>query len=255
MSDFDLTKYHISKTEKVSWRIPNDNRSPYALDHIKSSSQRKFLQNIDHILESNSITWHAAPIDRIQFLEWMEYYEAKMSEHDYRHIADANWFDTRISEGKVIEGMFFYKDGKLICSGIFVVEGTQKATFAFKASDRIDLSSKSNSSIGSVIDYFFLKEMLARNITIISAGKSRNAFGVHNTFGYLEYKLRFGYYPLIDDVDQETTVPLSEEGSVAFFAKQNNALKLFYVHPLAGAKELQALKVLPPSIESVEITY
>ena len=257
MNQFNLQEHNIVRPEKVIWRIPEFSRTTVeALELIKSSSQKKFLQNIDEILIQNQITWELVEVDKQRFLEWLPYYEARMSEHEYRILADEQWYDTRISEGKKIEGMFFYQNDTIICSGMFLIENTAKATFAFKASDRIDLTSKSNSSIGSVIDYFFLKEMLQRGIPIISAGKSRNAFGVHNTFGYLEYKLRFGYYPFFEEgATQETEVPVSEDGSVAFFAQENSVQKLFYIHPAGITKELQALKMLPEIIQFKEITY
>lgn len=255
MQTLDLTPYKLNRPEKITWRIPGvQNPTVDALELIKSSSQRKFLRTSDAVLAENGITWEIVKLDRKRFVEWLPYYETRMSELEYRVLADEAWYDARIEKGKEVHGMFFYKNGGLVCSGIFVIDGQEKATFAFKASERISLTNKDNSSIGSVIDYFFIREMIKRGIKIISAGRSRNAFGVHNTWGYLEYKLRFGYEPLIgEEVVREITAPLDEDGSVAFFALQEGIIKLFFARPAGLTKNLAALNYLPTTLPFQEL--
>ncbi len=255
MHEYNLEPHQLIRPEKISWRIPGiQTPNVSALDLIKSKSQRKFLHTVDAILEENGITWELIPLSKQQFLDWLPYYESHMLELDFRILATETWYEARVQAGKEIWGMFFHQHGKLVCSGIFVMEGTEKATFAFKASDRIELTKKENSSIGSVIDYFFIKEMIHRGVKTISAGRSRNAFGVYNTFGYLEYKLRFGYEPLIaEEVSFEHSVPLSEDNSVVFFATHQEKLQLTYIHPEALQKEVPAVRLLPASLSFQEI--
>lgn len=256
MLTFNLQPHHLKRPEKIVWRIPGVRTpSASALDLIKSTSQRKFLRTIDAVLEINGITWKLISLSKQQFLDWLPYYETRMLELDFRTLATEAWYEARVQAGKEIWGMFFYQQEKLVCSGIFVIEGTKKATFAFKASDRIDLTNKQNSSIGSVIDYFFIREMMQRGIHTLSAGQSRNAFGVYNTLGYLEYKLRFGYEPLIGEgIPCEYSVPLSEDSSVVFFASHQEKLQLTYIHAEALRKEIPAVRLLPPSISFQEIS-
>ena len=233
ISEFSLAPLEITRPEKIIWRIPDSVRTtqdPFGV--LKSKSMRSFLRSVEATLAEQSITWTLQELSRDEFAHWLEYYKAKMTELDYSIIASLEWYDKRVADGKIVEGMFFRQNMELVCTGIFVIEGTQKATFAFKASDRLELSSKENSSIGSVIDFFFIREMMQKGITVISAGKSRNAFGVFNTIGYLDYKFRFGYMPHNSEtIPQLQTVPLPENGIVLFFGERAEKLHLFALQP------------------------
>ena len=253
---FDLSPYAIKRPEKVAWRLPVDPAIQNPLDYIKSSGQRKFLESINTVLEANNITYQTKVLDAASFQDWLPYYEARMSENDFSIIASTEWYEQRTAEGKTVEGMFFYQEGALVCSGIFLTEGSEKATFAFKASNRIDLTSKSNSSIGAVVDFFFIREMLSRGFPILSAGRSRNAFGFFNTEGYLEYKLRFGYQPTLSDTTVfDTSVPLAENGCICFFGIKNDQLTLFSVRPENVPLNVPGIKILPATITFEEIIY
>ncbi|MBP7768591.1 hypothetical protein KA082_02030 [Candidatus Woesebacteria bacterium] len=257
ISDLSIEQFGLTRPEKVIWRIPQAVRTNKdALLLLKSKTMRSFLRGIDAVLMKNNITWQLHELSREKFAEWLRYYTEKMEELDYSVIASLEWYDKRIELGKTVEGLFFYQAGKLICSGIFMIEGMQKATFAFKASDRIDLSSEPNSSIGSVIDFFFIQEMLKRDIAIISAGKSRNAFGVFNTVGYLDYKFRFGYLPQPDMKSQFLdTIPMPESGIVLFYGVKDGAPGLYALQPHGTQKTYEVARFATTELPFVVLEY
>ena len=226
--ELDLTQFGLERSTKVIWRFPVDDQDP--LNHFRSKGLRKFLQKSAELLEKIGITWKYEALTREAFLNWLPYYQEKMTEQGYDLLATPEWYDSRTGMGRTVEGMFFYQNGKMVGSGIFTVEGNEKAVFSFKASDRIDLDNTSNSSLGAVIDYLFLQKMSEKKIAIISAGQSRNAFGVVNTLGYLDYKLRFGYNPQLPKTpEMTTTIPVNDDGVVAFFAQPKEGVAGIYL--------------------------
>lgn len=216
----NLEPYHLTRPEKIRWRFPSLTPDESVTPHILSKGLRKFLSNVDELLAAKQITWTLEELSAEQFGSWLEYYQQKMLENQYDVIASQEWFAKKTALGQKVLGLLMYQQGKLVGSGIFAVNGTEKATFAFKATDRLDLTNTANSSLGAVIDYLFLREMHQRGIQLLSAGQSRNAFGVVNTLGYLDYKLRFGYQPSFGSkTPLSSEVPLGEDGTVVFYAQ------------------------------------
>ncbi len=250
----DLTNYHITRSEKVQWRFPYQGGDP--LEHIKSKGLQSFLRNLDPILNDHHITWEYKPVTLAEFETWLDYYHSKMEELAYDHLASTEWYQDRAAKGKAIEGLFAYRNGELVGSAIFTREGTEKATFAFKASDRIDLTGKSNSSLGAALDYLFLREMISQQVKIISAGQSRNAFGVINSLGYLDYKLRFGYRPQMSETaEMVSEVPLNEDGLVVFYGLKQNQFTLFAFKPQGSAIQFEVARFATLEIPFVEVEY
>lgn len=220
--NYSLSSLQLARTEKIIWRFPAQSD---VLAQIKSKSLRSFLSHTDEILEQNHITTETKELDEVAYLEWLPYYREKMTENEYDVLANEEWFSQRQSENKNVEGIFFYQNGKVIGSGIMTLEGTHKAALSFKATDRIELSGKSNASLGAVVDFMFLKTATNRGFEIISGGRSRNAFGVINTLGYLDYKLKLGYRPSLDaSLALVEEVPLNEAGVVVFLGCKNQNL-------------------------------
>lgn len=254
MTELDLTPYAVQRPEQMIWRFPTNLADP--LDGIRSKSLRIFLRRSDAVLSESQTTYVYKPVTISEFEEWLVYYKAKMTENGYRVLATKEWYETRTAKGYLIEGVFFYRNEELICSGIFTRDGLEKATFAFKASDRIEFSGRSNASIGSLSDYFFLKKMYEMKVKVISAGKSQNAFGVHNTLGYLDYKLRFGYQPrLAEPTPLLSTVPVSEEGRVLFYGVKDGRLSLYSLKPKGDVFQVETARFGTPELPFVEIEY
>jgi hypothetical protein len=233
---FDLTPYNITRPEKIIWRFQLQNQD--VLQSIVSKSLRSFLSHTDTVLAEQQIKYEYRPVDRNEFQVWLEFYEKQMVANDYDTLANLDWFDKKIAANKQVEGLFFYRDGQLIGSAIISRDGQTKATMAFKASQRVDISNHKNASFGALIDYLFLVEMVKQKVGIISGGRSRNAFGVINKVGYIEYKLRLGYQPIFDPtVVQHSDIPLSEDGSAIFFSPNAEQQMTAYIvgptdHPI-----------------------
>ncbi|MEO8581609.1 MAG: hypothetical protein ABI425_03405 [Patescibacteria group bacterium] len=224
-NSIDLVEHHIARPEKVRWIFP---QSPDILANMKSKGLRSFLARIEDVFTEQHITWKHLPMTRESFSEWLVYYAQKMQEQDHDVIATLDWFDEKRAEKKDVSGFFFYKNDQPIGSAIQVM-ATDSVSLAFKASERIELSSRGNSNLGSAIEYIFLKEAIATG-KIVSSGTSRNAFGVINNFGYLDFKLRFGYQPEPNmKYDLLNSVPIDEQGVVAFFGLDQNQKGGFYV--------------------------
>lgn len=225
-----LAQFNIQRPERVTYDFPLPNPSNL-INHIKSKSLRSFLSNSDEVLAKNNIEWKYENLTKQKFLEWLPYYKEKMGEHNYVVRAKEEWYQEEIKKGHLLKGLFFYQKKRLVGSGIFVLHGNT-ANFAYKASDRISVSSMKSSSFGSIIEFMFLKLVAESGIYTTASNKSRNAFGVINTLGYLDYKLRFGYkirpspgMPFLNDV------PINESGIVLFFGLQDDKFILFCLQP------------------------
>jgi hypothetical protein len=228
-TQFDLASHGISRPEKIRWVFPS---GVDPATQLKSESLRKFLNKAEVHLEANNITWSYQPIDQATFESWLPFYRTKMTESGFRVIADEAWYKTKVEAGVQIFGLFFHQQGQLVASGVVTYEPQFNALHLnFKATDRLNLSGRSNSSIGALVDYFFLKQAHQQACTIITSGQSRNAFGVYNTLGYLDFKLRLGFQPEPVTEVWESTVPLNELGQVLFYGQQRGETKLFAVTP------------------------
>ncbi|MBI3305754.1 hypothetical protein HYZ82_01310 [Candidatus Nomurabacteria bacterium] len=177
-------------------------------------------------MAKNNIKYKYEDLTEEKFIEWLPYYKEKMEEHNYDVRAKEEWYQEQIKKGFIMKGIFFYQDKKLVGSGIF---GFHKGSthFAYKASNRIILSAKKGSSLGSIIEFLFLKKSAESGICKIATNRSRNAFGFFNTLGYLDLKLRFGYKirPSTDVLLDE--VPVNETGRVLFYGLQDGKFVLF----------------------------
>jgi hypothetical protein len=253
----DLNQLHISRPEKIRWRFANVTEESTILSAIKSKNLRKFLAGAEEALAKNAIRYEYKQLTKDEFLAWLPFYQAKMEELEYDVIASEEWYLKKMEQGLTVEGMFFYDLGHtLIGSGIFTRKETEKGTFAFKATERIDLSSKPNSSLGAVIDFFFIREMVRKDVAIISGGVSRNAFGVINSLGYLDYKLRFGYEPsFAESVEVLTEVPSNSDGIVLFYGLSNEKMALYALRPKGITATFEQARFSTPELPFIELEY
>lgn len=228
----DLQQYQVIRPDQVTWTSVVEGEN--FIESLRSKSLKKFLRNLDEVLSAHSITYELCVVSAEQFSEWLSFYEAEMENRSYRVIANQEWYEKRTSQGKIIEGLFLSQNGELVGAGIISRNEKEKASLAFKASKKISISSVSNGNLGSVIDYLFITQMHQLGVQEISGGISRNAFGVLNTLGYLEYKTKF-YTPSAAQTAKETQeVPLTPEGDVLFYGYTKQVpseITLFYVKP------------------------
>ncbi|MDA1079523.1 MAG: hypothetical protein O2840_02435 [bacterium] len=226
MHDLDLTPYNLQRPEKLEWLFPKVQSEEEMLQAIISKSLRAFLRKSDILIEQVGVTWEHKVVSLQEYLDWLSYYTEKMEAQNYSVFATKNWYNEKISDGFKIEGIFLYKRSILIGSTIISVNKDQSvATAHFRASDSIDLFHEDNASIGALIDFLFLRTMYRNGYKKLSSGRARNAAGVLNKLGYIDYKLRFGFSPtLIVGIPNASSVPLSENGTVLFFGLQENKL-------------------------------
>jgi hypothetical protein len=245
--NFDLTPYHIQRPEKIRWRFPIV-EDLFAV--VKSKTTRSFLRNVDRYFEELAITWEYKTLDKVAYLEWLKYYQQKIEENNYEVIANEEWYDKKKADGKEVTGFFFYRNGQLIGSSLFVISETgKKAVGAFKANDRIEELSKDRNSLGAAIDLIVIRYLLGKGVETLSFGQTRNAFGVINAVGNLDYKLRFGMVPSASEstllLDQ---VPLTELGSVVFFGIKDGILGLYGVKPKDSQIQFEQARFNSPEL-------
>jgi hypothetical protein len=234
--NISLSHYHIQRPEKVRWFFPQVDD---VLTALVSHSLVESLQDVDKYLTEQQITWKYTSLSREAYAEWLKYYRTKMTENEFLIIADEEWYERKMTEEKTVEGIFFYQQEQIVGSGIFVRQGNEKSIFAFKASDKIKFSN-SKVMLGAIIDYFFLKIMTEQKVKVISGGRSKNIFGVHNSFGYLSYMLRFGFYAeAAEDTTVLDDVELNSEGCALFYGLQNGEFKLFGIKKKGDPTEFE----------------
>jgi hypothetical protein len=255
MKLFDLLPLDIRRPEKISWFFPPQTTD--LLAEIKSKSLRGFLKRTPELLSEHGLVTNIAQMSKEQFRSWLPYYTEKMEEQSYEILATPEWFDLKMEQQKNVYSIFIHQGETLVAALIFThTPENNHSSIAFRANDRLDIFSGGRSSIGALLDYAFLEWSLQKKCTSISAGRTRNAFGVINTLGNLDYKLRFGYLPKpTKDTVLETSVPLTEAGCAYFYGLQNDKLLLIAIHPVGSIFDTSFCRYITDNIGFKEITY
>ena len=246
MKSISLAQFNVKRPEKILYDFPISDVTDL-VNRIKSKSLKSFVRKTDEILEKNSIVWKYEDLTEQQFIDWLPYYQEKIEEHKYLIRATQERYQEEVKNGFRIKALFLYQKEKMIGSSIVALKDNV-ASLLFKASDRITISSMSDSSLGSAIEFLLLKLISEEDIFTLATTKSRNAFGVFNTVGYLDFRLRFGYIPrpnldvLLDDV------PVNNEGIVLFYGLQNDEFALFGLQPKFQNKESFSKKSFSSSV-------
>jgi hypothetical protein len=250
--NLDLQSYNIVRPEKVTWIFPPTHD---VLASIKSKSLRSFLKRGEALMQEQGIRWEYRPLSEQDFFDWLPYYEEKMKENGFDILANKNTYQEKIAAGSTVEGLFFYRNQKMIGSIILTRKGNEYVALNFKASDKLDIFPGGRSSIGALIDYIFLKVMSEQEIKLITGGSSRNAFGVINKIGYLDSRLRTGFEVIQkEDVAFLDFVPLAADRSVLFFGMRDGGpLTLFGVKPKDSAIQFEQARFASASLPFEEI--
>jgi hypothetical protein len=254
ITNYDLTPHNLVRSPRLLWLL---DKKETALASIKSKSTRKFLTRSSQLLEEAGITYSFSPISLMQYQQWLNYYTQKMIENNFEVMATEEWYLEATNEGDTVLGMFFYKQEVMIGSGIIQLN-KESSRLKFKASDKVNLSNDDNSSLGAIIDYRYMEEMMKQNVPTITSGRSRNAFGIINKLGYLDYKLKFGFYPIIETADQPTSeFLLNEEGRGVSFCHQPNDTKLTMIQvcPAGANSTIEASRFAGEHFDYQVFTY
>ncbi len=246
----------FSRPHRVRWFFTGDREN--CLAAIRSKSLRKFLSQADEHMAAHGITWTFAPITKETYLKWLPYYTEKMRELRHDVLAKPEWYDERTADGKTVHGLFFYKENTMVGSGI-ITELNGTYTLAFKASEFLSLSSQSNSSLGSLIDFIFIRTLCEKNVSVICGGRSYNAFGAETTLGYLEFKTNFYTPRFIADEEIFTTLPLPEDPAAScacFVTRPSSPTELVLaVYTNSLTAEQVEKQYASPGIERVFLPY
>lgn len=256
----DLTRFNCIRPEKIQWVF--ELTTPEIIDSVRSKNLRAFLRNTPRLLDEHNITFDLEPLTAQGFMNWLPYYKAKMAERGYEIMANENWFKDRKDKGWQLFGLWFRRGDQLIGSAIVSLHAGV-GTIHFKASERIELSGRSNSSFGAVIDYVFAEQIRKKSANIISGGRSPNAFGVFDSLGLLNFKLSFGYVlsndPLVFEPSGiSSEVPVNSEGIVAFWGQSTDGDRpwaLYALTPNEWNDELEIAHFAGPRLPFVHVRY
>jgi hypothetical protein len=225
-----LTQFNIQRPEKIIYDFPLSNPDN-VINCIKSKSLRSFLLKTDEVLKKNNIDWKYEDLTEQKFIEWLPYYKERMEERHFDVRAKEEWYQEQIKKGFNIKSLFLYQKNNMVGSAIITLKDNI-ASLAYKASDRMIISSMPGSSFGSVIEFLVFKLVSESGNFKVATSRSRNAFGFFNTLGYLDFRLRFGYTPRPNLVDPlQSDVPANEKGAVLFYGLQNEKFILFALQP------------------------
>ncbi len=184
---FDLAPHGILRPEKISWFFPAHTKD--IVSELKSKSLRSFVSKSAQLLAEAGLKQEIKLMTQEDFLKWLPYYTEKMTNQSYEVLASPEWFTTKTEKGRDVYSIFITRQDTLVASLIFTyAPESQRSSIAFRANDRLDIFSGGRSSIGSLLDYAFLQWSLQYPCLVVSAGRSRNAFGVTISVGNLDFK-------------------------------------------------------------------
>lgn len=230
LKTISLKKFNIERPERILYYLPISNTTNL-LNNIKGKRLKSFLSKSEEILKKNNIEWKYEELTEEKFLEWLPYYKKKMEEHNHIILATKEWHQEQIKKGFNLKALFFYKNEKMVGSGIMAFKD-DLVSLAFKATDRIAVSHTSYVSLGSIIDFLRLKLICEEGNSKNVVTRSRNAFGVFNTVDYLDLRLRFGYTIRPNpDASVLKDVPVNDQGFVLFYGLQNGEFSLYILQP------------------------
>jgi hypothetical protein len=253
MKEISLFPFKLVRPEKVKWFFPS---AEDIFDSLQSKSLRQFLKKADAKMDELGISWREQELDEEMYQAWLKYYEQNMSAKGYAIFATPHWLKEKHAAGQKVFGLFFYRHEQMIGSLVYVQENEHVANAAYKASEHIEELSTGGASLGAVIDYIYLRVLKEKGVKDIFYGRSRNAFGAVNNFGYLEYKLKFGFQPFVPpETPLLTTVQVNEEGTVAFYGLKDTGLSLYFLKPKNSELSFKLARFSTTSLPTITLEY
>ncbi len=217
MRIISLERWNVFRPEKICWQSilqPGQD----VLSSFPSKSTRKFLQKSDEIKHSLGVTSEISQANREDFESFFQFYTKTMIDQNHSVLLSVEWYGQKLLEQKKVYILQYFLGRERIGAGL-MVESQQRVSFAYKAHIHMEFPGSGNMSIGSLMEYDFLRfGQELRGSRSLSSGSARNAFGALNTYGYLASKLRFGY--AVEAVPSEKEVceaSVSDAGDGCFF--------------------------------------
>jgi len=219
----------LLRPEKILWVFPTI--SDTWIEAVPSKSTRKLIRKFPEILQENNLEfiWKEATED--DYLDWLEFYREKMTEQSHEVLAPAEWYQQKMGEKKKV----FLLDCRDVRTherqgGSMIVQTPEnKWTSAYKATERLELGSEHNASLGILFDIEYMKHAQSQHPSAITAGSSRNAFGYTNTIGYLLSKMRKGFLPTIHKDNFVTTFPQHEGKPAIWYVRDATSKEEFFL--------------------------
>jgi len=231
-----LKQFNIERPERILYYL-SISSAENLLKNIKGKRLQSFLSKSEEILKKNNIEWKYEELTEKKYLEWLSYYKKTMKEHNHIILATKEWYQEETKKGFKIKVLFFYRDKKMVGSGIMAFKD-DLVSLAFKATDRITVSHVSYGSLGSIMDFLRLKLICGNGNIKTVVTRSRNAFGVFNAIDYLDLRLRFGYTICPNlDASMLSDVPVNDQDFVLFYGLQNGELSLYALQSRGENKE------------------
>lgn len=198
------------RPQKISWVYPIDSTKT-VLETIRSKHAQKFLATVSDFLVANNFQVSTGTCNPKDYQEFLQLYNERINARGFESLATVEWFYAKKKEGKTVEKLFIKQNGVLVGGKIITVIDRQVRS-SFKASLQLPIFQKlRNASLGLILDYLMLEHYIKTKPMLLTAGTSRNLFGVINTIGYLVFKLRIGYLPKVINPDttfeQSTPTP------------------------------------------------
>jgi hypothetical protein len=267
MQTLQLTQFQLRRPSKVQWLFPPiEQLSPnpsleesreLVLNHIVGKALRKALRRTDEHLQRENITWEIKPVSEQEFLDWLPSYRTEMVKLGYDILANPEWYPTQLAEERVVKGIFFFQNGQPVASGMIQYQEDKEAALAFRINERIDFGANSHTSMGHILDYLYISEMVHRKIPIVSGGRSFNQYFLGKRIGYISYKTRFYCPAIARKFTWEDTIELGPEGVVLGYCAplDSEKLTLHIFHPAGKQPELPTAAFSRSEIETVFTSY
>ncbi|HNQ17367.1 MAG TPA: hypothetical protein PKJ26_05535 [Candidatus Woesebacteria bacterium] len=237
------------RPQKVSWVYPTTSDKS-VLENIRSKNARKFVSTIPEFLQRNKFELSSGACTFKEYREFLELYNERTAARGFDPIAKVEWFSAKKREGKKVEKIFIRHNDQLIGGKIITVIGDEVRS-SYKASQQLPIFQKlHNASLGLILDYSMLDHYTKKKPSLLTAGTSRNLFGVFNTIGYLTFKLRMGYQPQVINpktIFEQTTKDPHKDIWLAFLcdsATIKQPLTLYYSGELDQIPQLAELQKL-----------
>jgi len=212
----------LKRPTKLEWIYPSVAVDQSWDSRIISKSSRKIATRLDEILAENKLVVTLKLLDATSFQEWLPYYSQKMTEQNHSVIATPAWIEQKLSDAVAVYLIDFAQNGVRIGTSVFSVTAQDKYIEHFKASDRLHISNLKNASLGTVIDLYYLRHAMTSHASVVSSGSSRNGFGFYNNLGYLAFKIKLGYRPVIAEVAEfDENFEYDSEQACIWFATQD----------------------------------
>lgn len=223
----------LLRPQKIQWIFPVIGEN--WIEAIPSKSTRKLVRDLPKILEENALEMSWLQPSESEYLQWLNFYVRLSTEQNHDILAYPEWYEQKRREEKEVWYLACRRqDNEQLVGGCMVVKTLDNTwTSAYKVSERIDVGSEHNASLGILLDIEYMRFVQAQRPQKITAGASRNAFGYINTIGYLLAKLRKGYLPHIHQDNFVTDFPEKEDTPTIWFTKDSQTHEEFFLlsHP------------------------